>query len=99
MKLNKTSKMVYMSLLVATALVLSLIERMLPIPFIAPGAKLGLANLVIMLSIYTLDSYKDSFKVLMLRIFLATMLSGSMSSFLYSSLGGILSFTFTEILM
>ena len=58
MKLNKTSKMVYMSLLVATALVLSLIERMLPIPFIAPGAKLGLANLVIILSIYTLDSYK-----------------------------------------
>ena len=98
MKLNKTSKMVYMSLLVATALVLSLIERMLPIPFIAPGAKLGLANLVIMLSIYTLDSYKDSFKVLMLRIFLATMLSGSMSSFLYSSLGGILSFTTSVIL-
>ena len=98
MKLNKTSKMVYMSLLVATALVLSLIERMLPIPFIAPGAKLGLANLVIMLSIYTLDSYKDSFKVLMLRIFLSTMLSGSMSSFLYSSLGGILSFTISVIL-
>ena len=92
MKLSKTSKMIYMSLLVAMALILSLIERMLPVPFIAPGAKLGLANLVIMLSIYTLDSYKDSFIVLMLRIFLSTMLGGSVSNLLYSSCGGLLSF-------
>ena len=52
------------------ALILSLIERMIPVPFITPGAKLGLANLVIIISVYTLDSYKDSFTVLLLRIFL-----------------------------
>lgn len=98
MKLNKTSKMVYMSLLIAFALVLSLIERILPVPFIAPGAKLGLGNLVIMLSIYTLDSYKDSFIVLMLKIFLSTMLGGSLSSFLYSACGGIFSFLISVLL-
>lgn len=98
MKISKTSKMVYMALLVAMALILSLIERTLPIPFIAPGARLGLANLVIMLSIYTLDSYKDSFIVLMLRIFLATMLGGSLSNFLYSCLGGLFSFFIAVIL-
>lgn len=94
-KSNKTSKMVYMGLLISMALVLSLIERMLPIPFIAPGAKLGLANLVIVISIYTLDSYKDSFVVLIFRIILASILGGSLSSLLYSISGGILSFIIT----
>lgn len=97
MKINKTSKMVYMSLLVSMALILSLIERMIPTPFVAPGAKLGLANLIITISVYTLDSYKDSFNILFLRIFLASLLGGSISSLLYSVTGGILSFVVTII--
>ena len=94
-KYNKTYKMVYMGLLVSMALALSLIERMLPVPFIAPGAKLGLANLIIVISVYTLDSYKDSFIILILRIILASTLGGSLSSLLYSISGGILSFIAT----
>ena len=94
-KYNKIYKMVYMGLLISMALALSLIERMLPIPFIAPGAKLGLANLIIIISVYTLDSYKDSFIILILRIILAATLGGSMSSLLYSICGGILSFLAT----
>ena len=94
-KQNKIYKMVYMGLLVSMALVLSLIERMLPIPFIAPGAKLGLANLIIVISVYTLDSYKDSFIILILRILLSAILGGSMSSLLYSISGGIFSFLVT----
>lgn len=97
MKLNKTSKMVYMSLLVSMALILSIIERMIPVPFITPGAKLGLANLVIIISVYTLDSYKESFTVLILRIFLSTLLGGSVSNLIYSFTGGILSFAATII--
>ena len=89
-KQNKIYKMVYMGLLVSMALVLSLIERMLPIPFIAPGAKLGLANLIIVISVYTLDSYKDSFIILILKILLSSILGGSISSLLYSISGGIL---------
>ena len=86
-KQNKIYKMVYMGLLVSMALVLSLIERMLPIPFIAPGAKL--------MSVYTLDSYKDSFIILILRILLSSILGGSISSLLYSISGGVLSFIVT----
>lgn len=92
MKLNKTSKMVYMALLVSLALILSIIEKMIPVPFVTPGAKLGLANLVIMISVYTLDSYKDSFTVLILRIVLSTLLGSSVSMLLYSAAGGFLSF-------
>ena len=59
--MKKTSKMIYISLLVAQALVLSLLERMIPVPFITPGAKLGLANIIIVIGLYTLDSYKETF--------------------------------------
>lgn len=97
MRLNKTSKMVYMSLLISMALILSLIERMIPVPFIVPGAKLGLANLVIIISVYTLDSYKESFTVLLLRLFLSAMFGGNVSTLLYSATGGILSFIVTII--
>ena len=90
--MKKTSKMVYMSLLVAQALVLFLFERMIPVPFITPGAKLGLANLVIVIAIYTLDSYKEAFIVLFLRILLSFMFGGSISSLLFSLSGAIFSF-------
>ncbi|MGL4914438.1 MAG: Gx transporter family protein, partial [Romboutsia sp.] len=97
MKFNKTSKMVYMSLLVSMALILSLIERMMPVPFVTPGAKLGLANLIIIISVYTLDSYKESFTVLVLRIFLSSLLGGNVSTLLYSATGGIFSFIATLV--
>ena len=76
--MKKTSKIVYISLLVAQALVLHIFERMIPVPFITPGAKLGLANLVIVVALYTLDSYKEAFLVLFLRILLSTMFGGTL---------------------
>lgn len=98
MKLNKIRKMLYISLLVSMALILFTIENMIPVPFITPGAKLGLANLVIMIAVYTLDSYKESFLVLILRIILSSLLVGNLSTLLYSSVGGILSF-FVSVLV
>ena len=92
--MRKTSKMVYIGLLVAQALVLHIIERTIPVPFIiiTPGAKLGLANLITVISLYTLDSKKDAFLVIFLRLTLSTMFGGNLSSFMYSAAGGILSF-------
>lgn len=98
MKLSKTSKMIYISSLVSMALILFTIENMIPVPFITPGAKLGLANLVIMIAIYTLDNYKQAFLVLALRIILSSLLVGNLSTLIYSSVGGILSF-FVAILV
>ena len=90
--MNKTSKMVYISLLVAQALVLSFFERMIPVPFITPGAKLGLANIIIVIGLYTLDSYKKTFLVIVLRNILSTIFGGNLSSFMYSFVGSIFSF-------
>ena len=90
--MRKTSRMVYISLLVAQALVLHIIERSIPVPFITPGAKLGLANLITVIALYTLDSKKDAFLVLFLRLILSTIFGGNLSSFMYSVAGGTLSF-------
>ncbi|MGL5417270.1 MAG: Gx transporter family protein [Clostridium sp.] len=81
-----------MSLLISLALILFTIERAIPAPIPIPGAKIGLANLIIMISIYTL-SYKDAFIVLALRIILSCIFGGGLSTLLYSFTGGILSFT------
>lgn len=89
--MKKTTKMVYMSLLTALALILFIFESMIPVPFITPGAKLGLANLIIMIAVYTL-TYKEALTVLLLRIILSTLFAGSVSTLIYSLSGGLLSF-------
>lgn len=96
--MNKTSKMVYLSLLVAQALVLYIFERMIPVPFITPGAKLGLANLVVVIALYTLDNYRDAFVVVFLRLLLSTFFGGGVSSFLFSLSGSIFSFVIMVII-
>lgn len=90
--MKKTSKMIYIALLVAQALVLYIVESMIPMPFITPGAKLGLTNLVTVIALYTLSSKKDAFLVIILRLILSTILGGNLSSFLYSTVGTILSY-------
>lgn len=89
--MKKTQKMTFISLLVAQALVLYLVERMLPVPFIAPGAKLGLSNIITVVCLYMFDS-RDALIVILLRILLSTLIGGaSVSALLYSIAGGILS--------
>jgi heptaprenyl diphosphate synthase len=82
--------LVFISVLVAQGMILSFIETMLPIPFIAPGAKLGLANIVTLSAIYLL-TFKQAAAVVLLRVILTAVTFGSLSSFLYSLSGGVLS--------
>ncbi len=90
--MRKTSRTIYIGLLVAQALVLYIVEGMIPVPFITPGAKLGLANLVTVIALYTFDNNKDAFLVVILRLMLSTMFGGNLSSFMYSASGAILSY-------
>lgn len=90
--MNRTQKMIYISLLSAQAVILGLVERSIPFPFaFAPGAKLGIANLIIIVAIYTLP-FKDSFKVVWMRLLMTTLLGGTLSTFLYSTAGALLSY-------
>lgn len=90
MKKNRT--LLYISLLAAQGVVITLLERSIPFPFaFAPGAKLGLANMVTILALFTLP-YKDSFKVVWMRLIVSTFLGGTLSTFLYSFSGAFLSY-------
>ncbi|WP_193328925.1 Gx transporter family protein [Caldanaerobacter subterraneus] len=88
--MSRTKKMVFLSILVSTSLILYIIEGMLPVPFIAPGAKLGLANIITVTSLY-LFGFIDTLIVLIVRILLATFFASSPSTFFYSLGGGLLS--------
>ncbi|WP_225744947.1 Gx transporter family protein [Marinilactibacillus sp. Marseille-P9653] len=90
--MTKTQKLIYISLLSAQAVILGLIERSIPFPFaFAPGAKLGIANLITIVAIYTLP-FKDSMKVVGMRLLMTTLLGGTISTLLYSTAGAVLSF-------
>ncbi|WP_239253504.1 flavinylation system FAD exporter subunit EetB [Listeria ilorinensis] len=90
--MTKNKRLVYIALLAAQAVVLSLVERAIPSPFtFAPGAKLGLANVITCISLYTLSA-KDTFMIICIRLVLSTLLGGTLSTFLYSAAGAILSF-------
>ena len=65
-----------LSLLVTLSLSMFLLEGMLPVPFFVPGAKLGLANLVTVIALYSLPYAKDVFCMLVLRIGIASALGG-----------------------
>lgn len=90
--MTKTFKTVYLALLIAQSLALFLFEGMLPLPFLAPGAKLGLANLITLLALYTLPRWQDALLVILIRIALATMFGGGPTILMYSLAGGLLSF-------
>ncbi len=84
--------MIFISLLIAQGVVIGLIENMIPYPFaFAPGAKLGLANLITIIALFTM-SKKDSFLLVWLRLILTTLLGGTLSTFLYSMSGAMLSY-------
>ena len=90
--MSKTQKSVYIALLAAQATVISLVEGMLPnLLAFAPGAKIGLANMVTLVAIFSL-SFKDSFKVVTMRLLLTSLLGGTLSTFMYSFAGSYLSF-------
>ena len=87
----RTRQVIYIALLCAQGVIIGLLERMIPFPFaFAPGAKLGLANLITIVSLYTM-SVSDSFLLMLLRLLLTTLLGGTLSTFMYSGAGALLS--------
>ncbi|AEB31125.1 hypothetical protein CAR_c24700 [Carnobacterium sp. 17-4] len=92
MFMTRNQKLVYIALLAAQAVILSLVERSIPFPFaFAPGAKLGIANLITIVAIFTLP-LKDSFTVVWMRLIMTTLLGGTLSTFMYSCAGALLSY-------
>ena len=59
--MKKTFHIIILGLFIAQSLVLYIVEGMLPVPFIAPGAKLGLANLITVIALKALPRKRAAF--------------------------------------
>lgn len=84
-----TKKVTALAMLTATAMILSYVESLLPSVGI-PGVKLGLANIAVIFALYRLDG-PSALAVSVVRVFMVTLLFGSLSALLYSLAGAALS--------
>lgn len=89
-RLSPGRKVAYTALLTALALIFSYVEAIVPVSVGIPGVKLGIANLVVLVALFTLD-FRYAFAVNMIRILVNGLLFTGLFGALYSLAGGILS--------
>lgn len=94
---NRKNRAAAFGVFTALALIFSYVELLIPINFGIPGAKLGLANLVIVIVLYKTD-WKEALLLSVVRIILAGFLFGNLFGILYSLAGGILSLAVMTLL-
>ncbi len=86
------TKVAYFGVFTALALIFSYVETLIPIHLGIPGVKLGLANLIIVITLYKMG-IKEAYILSIVRVVLAGFIFGNMFSILYSMAGGLLSLT------
>lgn len=84
------TKVAYFGVFTALALIFSYVETLIPIHLGIPGVKLGLANLIIVITLYKMGT-KEAYVLSVVRIVLAGFIFANMFSILYSMAGGLLS--------
>ena len=87
-----TRRLTVISILISMSLTMFLLESLIPMPILPPGAKLGLSNIIIITALYILPSEIDAFLVLIARIILSAIFVGSPTILIFSLSGGLLSF-------
>lgn len=88
---SRSKKAAVYGLLIALAMILSFAESRLPVFFAVPGMKLGLTNIVVLVTLYTFGAGQAGL-VNLLRIVLVALLFGNTVGFFYSLAGGLLSY-------
>ena len=87
----KTSKITFLGLFTALAMILSFVETLFPpITSAFPGIKMGLPNIAIMFILYRVG-WKEATLVSVIRVILVSILFGNVQSMWYSLAGAILS--------
>ena len=94
MKKSNVKQMTLCAILISMALVLSYIERFIPLQMFVPlpGMKLGLANVVTLMALFFLGT-GSAFTILILRCILGAVFGGGISGLAFSLTGGLLAMT------
>ena len=93
-------KIIICGILSSVAIVVSSLERFVPLSAIIPlpGIKLGLANCIILLSLVKLD-LKCSFAIMICKNLVVSLLFSNPVSFIYSLFGGVFSLIGMHLLL
>lgn len=96
---NNLSNYIFTGILCSQGIILSIIEQMLPSPFFfAPGARLGLTNVITLISLIILP-FKSCFLLTFLRTVLTALITGGPGTFLYAAAGSFLSLFLMKFFM
>ena len=88
---QQLKKTVVIAIFAAVAVVLSIVESLIPLNMSVPGAKLGLANIMVLTCLYFMRG-RDALALIVLKTILTAMIFGTFSSFLFSLFGALFSF-------
>ncbi len=88
--MKKAKKTAFYGMFLALALVAGYVEQLIPINLGIPGVKLGLANIVTMVLLYTVGT-RAAAGITAIRILLSGILFGTGFSIVYSAAGAVLS--------
>lgn len=95
---NRIEKMVFIALLVAFSVVLSFIDRQLSFALEHYGARIGLANIVVLTGIYYLNR-KDALLLVFLKALISGLLLANFNAFLIGLSGSFLSYLIMSLLL
>lgn len=89
--MESSRKVAYYGIFSALAILMGYVERMIPISVAIPGIKLGLANVIVLLTLYSMGT-KSAFFISLVRILISALLFSGFAGFLYSVSGALCSF-------
>lgn len=86
----RSSKVAQYGLFAALAILMGYVEMLIPLPLLVPGMKLGLANVIIVIVLYHMDT-KSAFFISLVRVLMSGLLFQGFAGLLYSLTGALLS--------
>lgn len=97
--MSKQKRMTFIAMLVAIGVILNVVESLILIPSPVPGMKLGIANIVGLITLYTLG-IKAFISVNSLRVLIASVLAGYFLSYqFFMSISGLVLSSLVMILV
>ena len=90
-------KLTTMAMLTAISMIVFLSEAQIPLPFVIPGVKLGVANVITLFALW-MYGWKEAGAILVVRIILGNLIVGNVMAILFSMAGGVLCWAVMSLL-
>lgn len=95
---SELRRTVVVAIFASVAVVLGIIESMIPFAVSVPGAKLGLGNIMVLTCLYYFRG-RDALALIVLKTLLTSFILGAFSTFLFSLFGAIFSFVVMAVML